>query len=341
MKVVNQILNGSTSRRSLLRTAGAGLVLAASPRLVRAAPLEKINFQLDWIAYGRHAPYYVALEKGYYADNGLDVTIEQGTGAMQGFRYLAAGQAQFVFQDIGSMIAVRSKEGIKLKAVACMYQNAPHTAFYLKNKGIEKPKDLEGKTVAYSPGNSPKVMFPAFAAANGIDEAKLNWLSVDPNSMNAVLLNHRADSILTYVFTLPVLQKSAQDGDEVGTFVYSRYGANFYANAILGLDDYIANNPKTVRGFTRATIKGFETAVADPREAATIMKKYQPQLDIETAIKEIALLQELGTTDDTKKQGFGSMTKEKMEHTEEMTAKYLGLSGHIPAADLFTNDFLT
>jgi NitT/TauT family transport system substrate-binding protein len=330
----------ATSRRTFMRAAGAGAMFLSAPGILRAAPLTKVTFQLDWIAYGRHTPYYVALDKGYYAAEGLDVNIEQGTGAMQGFRYLASGGAQFIFQDIGSMIALRARDGIKFKAVACMYQKAPHTAFYIKNKGIASPKDLQGKKVAYSPGNSPKVMFPAFAAANKIDESTLHWLSVDPNSMNSVLLNHRADSILTYVFTEPVLQKAAQGGDEVGTFVYSDYGADFYANALIALEDYIAKNPKIVRGFTRATLKGFQYAIDNAQEAATIMKKYQPQLDTDIAAKEVPLLRQLGISDDTKKLGLGVMTKEKMAQTEELTIKYLNLGSHLPVADLYTNDFL-
>ena len=330
----------SITRRSALVGAAGGMASLAAPAVLHGATLEHVNFQLDWIAYGRHTPYYAALAKGYYADEGLDVKIEQGTGAMNGFRSLGAGQSNFIFQDIGSMIAVRAKEGLKFKALACIYQKAPHTAFYIKQKGISTPSDLDGKKIAYSPGNSPKIMFPAFAKANKIDEAKLSWLSVDPNSMNAVMLTHRADSILTYLFTLPVLQKAAQNGDEVGTFVYSDYGVDFYANAIVATEDYIASNPKTVRGFTRATLKGLEYAMTHPQDAAAIMKTFQPQLDVDVAAKEVALLQELGVTADTKRDGLGSMTKEKMDHTEELTAKYLGLETRIPSSDLFTNDFL-
>jgi len=303
--------------------------------------MTKVTFQLDWIAYGRHTPYYAALDKGFYAEEGIDVNIEQGTGAMHGFRYLASGGAQFIFQDIGTMIAVRAREGLKFKAVACMYQRAPHAAFYIKNKGISTPKDFAEKTIAFSPGNSPKVMFPAFAAANRIDESSLKWLSVDPNSMNSVLLNHRADSILTYVFTLPVLQKAAQGGDQVGAFVYSDFGADFYANAIVAMEDYIANNPKTVRGFNRATLKGLNYAISNPKEAAAIMKKYQPQIDTEIAAKEVEILAQICTSDDTKKLGFGAMTKEKMKQTENLTAKYLELGTHLAPEDLFTNEFLS
>ncbi len=127
------------------------------------------------------------------------------------------------------MIAARVRANLKMKAVSCVYQKAPHTAFFIKGKGIAAPKDLEGKKLGFSAGNSPKIMFPAFAEANHIDQSKLNWLAADPNSLNSLLLNHQADVILTYLFTLPVLQKSAQNGEQIGTFVYSDFGANFYA----------------------------------------------------------------------------------------------------------------
>lgn len=328
------------SRRSILHAAaGAGIALASSTT-ARAAPLKKVNFQLDWIAYGRHLPYYVALEMGYFAEAGLDVTIEQGTGAMPGFRYLAAGRAQFVFQDIGSMIAVRARDGMKIKAVSCIYQRAPHTAFFIKDKGISSPKHLEGKKLAFSPGNSPKVMFPAFAAANNIDEKKLSWLAADPNSLNSLLLNHQADAILTYIFTLPVLQKSAQPGDQIGTFIYSDMGADFYANGVLAMEDYIAANPDVVRGFVKATRQGFEYAWAHPQESIALMQKHQPQLDPDSALKELAILSQLCITDDTNKLGLGVMTEQKMKQTADLMTKYMDLNFNVPVRDLFTNDFL-
>ena len=110
----------STSRRTFLRAAsGAGLVLATGIRSRPArAATEKILFQLDWIAYGRHAPYYAALENGFYAEKGLEVTIAQGRSTIQGIRTLVAGQSQFIFQDIAVMMSVRAEEGSKIRALA-------------------------------------------------------------------------------------------------------------------------------------------------------------------------------------------------------------------------------
>lgn len=334
--------NTATSRRTFLRgTAGAALTLAtgASIRPSRAAT-EKVNFQLDWIPYGRHAPYYTALEKGFYSSKGLDVSIAQGRGATQGFRRLIADQTQFLFQDVGVMMGVRAKEGTKIKALACMYQKSPHTVFYIKGRGISKPKDLEGKKIAFSPGDSPKLMFPAFAKANNIDESKINWLSVDPNSKNAVLLNHQVDAMLTYLFTLPVLQKAAQSGDAVETFVYADYGADFYSNGIMAKEEFIKQKPELIRGFVQATMQGFKYTIEHPEEAIGFLKKHQPQLDQKTALKEIPILRKLINYDQHKGH-LGSMTAEKMQATQDLMVKYLGLKNPPPVSDLFTNEFLS
>jgi NitT/TauT family transport system substrate-binding protein len=329
------------SRRGLLaRGAGLGAVLVAGSRTRPAiAAAEKINFQLDWIAYGRHAPYYTALDKGFYSKRGLDVSIAQGRGTLQGIRTLVAGQSQFIFQDIGVMLSVRAKEDARIKALACMYQRTPHTLFYMKNKGIAKPKDLEGKTIAFSPGDSPRLMFPAFAKANGVDESKVKWLSVDPNSKNAVLLNGNVDGMVTYVFTLPVLQKAAKAGDEVGTFVYSDWGADFYSNGIGALEDYIKAKPDVTRNFVQATMEGVAFTLANPKEAVSILKKHQPQLDEEVALKEVEILRNLISSESSKKQ-LGSMTREMMDATQDLMARYLDLGRRIPSDEAFTNEFL-
>jgi len=329
------------SRRAFLtQAAGAGVALTAGSRFAHAAA-DKINFQLDWIAYGRHAPFYVALDKGFYGKRDLEVNILQGTGALQALRTLLAGQAQFIFGDIGSMMVLRARDNAKIKALACIFQKAPHTMFYMKSSGITKPKDLEGKKVAFSPGDAPRLIFPAFAQANGIDESKVSWLSVDPNSKNAMLLNKTTEGMVTYIFTKPILDKSAPAGDEVGAFVYSDYGVDFYSSGILVLEDYLGKNPTIAKRFVQATMEGVAYALANGTEAVAIMKKYQPQMDEGAALKEIDILRKLSSADPSKAAPLGSMTRERMQQTADIMAKYLDLKGTTVVEDAFTNDYLS
>lgn len=327
-----------TSRRKFLaHTIWTGAVVALWNVRPSQSAEQKIRFQLDWIPYGRHAPYYVALEKRYYASSGLDVTIAQGTGSVPGLRALGTGRVDFLFGDIGSMIALRSRDGVRAKALACVYQKTPNTIFFIKGTGISKPKDLEGKKLAYSPGDN--VLFPAFAIANGIDESKITWLSADPNTKNVMLLNRNADSMMTYIFTKPVLEKAAKSGDVIDGFIYSDWGVDFYSNGILAMEDYVSKNPDVVRNFVQATMKGIQYALANPAEAVSIMKKHQPQLNEVVAVKEIEILRELTPAGGTDKR-LGRMTPEKMQQTVDLTTKYLDLRSAVAADQVFTNEFL-
>jgi len=325
------------SRRNFLQASGSGAFAIAASGFSRAnAATEKVTFQLDWIPFGRHAPYYVALDKGFYSRRGLDVTILQGTGSVPGLRALATGKADFLFGDIGSMIAVRSRDNVRAKALACMYQKTPNTIFFIKGSGISKPKDLEGRKLAYSPGD--RVMFPAFALANGIDESKISWLSADPNSKNTLLLTHNTDSMMTYLFTKPVLQNAAKSGDVIEGFIFSDWGVDFYSNGLLALDDYVQQKPEVTRNFVQGTMEGVAYALAHPEESISILKKHQPQLNEETAIKEIGILRELTAT--KAGQRPGQMTRQKMQETINLTVKYLDLKNPVAADQVFTDEFL-
>jgi len=327
-----------TSRRKFLQAIGSGAAFCGMSRVRPAyAANEKVTFQLDWIPFGRHAPYYTALDKGFYSRRGLDVTVAQGTGSVPGLRALATGQVNFLFGDIGSMIAVRSRDNVRAKALACMYQKTPNTIFFIKDSGISKPKDLEGRKLAYSPGD--RVMFPAFALANGLDESKISWLSADPNSKNTLLLTGNADSMMTYLFTKPVLQKAAKPGQVIDGFVFSDWGVDFYSNGLLALEDYVKQKPEVTRNFVQATMEGVAYTLAHPEESVSILKKHQPQLNEETALKEIAILKELTATKGG--QRLGSMTQQKMQETIALTVKYLDLQNTLGVDQVFTNEFLS
>jgi NitT/TauT family transport system substrate-binding protein len=237
------------------------------------------------------------------------------------------------------MMSVRATEGAKIKALACMYQKTPHTLFYIKRPNMTKPKDIEGKKIAFSPGDSPRRMFPAFAKATGIDESKVSWLSVDPNSKNAVLLNHQAEGMVTYIFTHPTLQKAAQGGDQVGAFVYGDYGADFYSNGIGAMEDYVKAKPKVVRDFVQATMRGLQLTLDKPRDAVAMLAKHQPQLDTEVALKEVEIIRDLSRAKELNV--LGSMSKEKMAETQDLMVKYMDLKTPLNLDEVFTNEFLT
>lgn len=340
-------------RQHRLRVIGAIVVLAAMALSGCGASssggsdgsgnnLTPITVQLDWLPFGRHAPFYTALEKGYYKQAGLDVTLRQGTGIGPAFTALATKSAQVGFNDLGYMVKVIEEQKTPLLASAVIYAKNPSAIFYLSSSGIKTPKDLEGKTIAYSAGSTPYVFFDAFAKANGIDKSKIHWLQLNPQALNDALLNHRADAMMTFALTAPFLQSKAQNGDQVKFFMYGDYGVDLLNNGLIWRQDYAKAHPDIVKAFTQATMKGYKYALAHPDQAVELMRKRQPTVNQAAGVAELKIIQGLMQTPQAKDEGkpLGWIPTSSMQHTIDIASQTFHLTGHVAVKDIVTNDYL-
>ena len=150
------------------------ILSAFGPQVATAA--DKITFVTDFGYNGRHAYYFVALEKGYYAKQNLDVEIVRGQGSADAVKQVAAGTAQIGFADAAAVILGRGNDQIPIKLVAMVYAKPPHAIYVLKDSGITKPKDLEGKKLADTAFSAVPKLFAAYAKAAEIDASKVTWL---------------------------------------------------------------------------------------------------------------------------------------------------------------------
>ena len=133
---------------SKLRAAIFGALLALVP--THSFAQEKVSLAVDWILNGTHAGYFIAQEKGFYKEKGLDVSISRGFGSGDTIKRVATGSVDFGIADTGAVIAARSNDDIPVRIVAMVYDKATLGLIYLKQSGITKPKDLEGRTIARS-----------------------------------------------------------------------------------------------------------------------------------------------------------------------------------------------
>ena len=142
------------------------------------APKE-VHFILDFMPDGFHAPFYVALDKGFFTEEGLTVKISRGYGSGDTVLKLAAGQYDIGLAAIGSLITARANENAAVKGIM-LYLTRDMLTIWVRDEGkITSPKDLEGKTLSTTPGNGHFVMFPAFAKGVGFDASKVKWVTVD------------------------------------------------------------------------------------------------------------------------------------------------------------------
>jgi NitT/TauT family transport system substrate-binding protein len=300
-----------------------------------------VTFALDWIVNGTHAGYIVALDKGYYAENNLAVTIARGYGSGDTIKRLAAGRATFAVADMGALVGARANEDVPIKALAAVYGKAALGLLYLRESGIRAPKDLEGRTLGRSAAGATVLMLPGFFKVNGIDRQKIKEVIIDATSFLPMLLSRKVDAVTEQRIHLPRFQKAAQkQGLHVEAITFSDFGLVAYGNVLMTTDALIQQNPDLVRRFVHATLKGLAFAFDKPDEAVAILQKHHREVDPEFSKDELLTTRELAWSDEARAKGLGTMSPEKMTATRDVVTAALSLKRVVPVDELYTNQFL-
>jgi NitT/TauT family transport system substrate-binding protein len=268
------------------------LALAAVTMCPRTGAAAEVNFMTDFGYYGRHAYFYVALDKGYYRAEGLDVNILRGQGSIDTVKKVGSGAALIGFADAGPLVLARANDNIPVKLFAIVYKKPPHALFSLAESGIKTPKDLEGKTLADTPFSAIPVIFNEYATITGIDQSKVKWIRVEGSSMPALLATGRADAVGQFTVGEPLIASVAAP-KKVTRLAFKDAGLDYYGNGLIATERTIAEQPELLKAFARATLKGLTDAFANPAEAGAILNKYQKQVAPDVGQAETELVKEL------------------------------------------------
>jgi NitT/TauT family transport system substrate-binding protein len=299
--------------------------------------LRKVTFRLDTSYLPKHGIFFVALDKGYYREAGLDVTIIPGTGSMGTVQTVAAGRDTFGFADAGTMVLGRA-QGAMVKEIAMIHAKSPFAVITLKKYNIKTPKELEGKTIASEPAGSSFIMLPIFFKLAGVDGSKVNIVPTDPTSKVPGLLAGRFEAVGSYLVSDPPV--IVANGGEPVIFAYSDYGFKMYSNGLIASDKTIKEDPDLVRKFVHATLKGVKYANDHPDEAAAILVKHVPEINLQAAKTGIELASKILWTDEAVANGIGYMAKDMWDVTQKNLLDYMGLKKAFPVEELYTNEFL-
>lgn len=306
-----------------------------------AAAQERITFALDWIVNGGHAGYFAALNKGYFREAGLDVTIVRGQGSGDTVKRVASGGADFGQADAGTVIASIGNSDVPLKIIAIVYGNASIGLIYSAESGIKGPKDLEGRKIAKTAGSASMTLFPAFLAVNKVDRAKLNEVTVDGASFLPLLLSRQVDAVVDQKTNLPRYAKpAAQQGITVLPMSYADYGLAVYGNVLMTTHKMIAEKPQVVRGFVRAAMRGLADAFAAPDEAIATLRKTNPEVAADIGKEQLMGIAEFVLVDDVKKKGYGYIDPVKIDRTRSLIAEALKLKRAVTTDEVHTAQFL-
>ena len=302
----------------------------------RAEAADKLVFVTDYGLYGRHAYYFVAMEKGYYARENLDVEVVRSQGSANTIKQVANATAQVGFADAFAVVLGRANDDVPVKLVAMIYPKPPHAVYVLKESGITKPKDFEGKTLADTAFSSVPKLFATYARAAGVDAGKVKWIAANSDALPGMLTAKRVDGIGQFTVGEPLLAATAAPKEVLG-LPYSDAGLDYYSNGIVASDAMIKANPDLVRRFVRATLDGLKSAIANPKEAGEIMHKYHREIDVDIAIGETRKVKELAVQPSFV---LGGIDPARVQKTIDIVAATFALKKSLSPTDAYAAGFL-
>jgi len=327
------------SRRILIKAMGAAASAGTLPRLAQAHNAAiRIDLALGFLAFGRWAPVYHALEQGWYAAQGLDVQVKPLGGNTLAFQMLATNRAQFCLGDLVSMMQLQgANPQPEMCAMAAIYHKVPLAIFYLEGKGIRTPKDLAGKTIADSPGGNARSLFPLFAAANGLETASVKWQSVSAAAKTAMLLQNQAVAITTYVLGLPGLQAKLSPGQTLAYFGYGDYGVQVYGDGLVTTRAFLDTHRDAARVFVQVTSRAYQETFANPQAAVASMAKHVPTLNPAVALQELDVVRTLALNPAQPRAPIGLIDPQRFRSSRDAVVTQLGQPIATPVERLFTN----
>lgn len=325
----------------LTLTAAIAILGIGGDSRVHAAELTPATLRMDFIIGGKHAPWYVALEKGFYAKRGLAATIQAGSGSADTVRNIAAGGADFGFADISTAIVAKSR-GTPVQAVAQLgYVGA--TILWREETPIKTVKDLAGKSWAISPGQAQWFLMPAYCRINGIDFKSIKIQETAAPIQPAALATRRADFIIMFRGSNDEVAELAasKQGIKLKRIFMKDTGLDIYGSGLIVKDDDVKRRPEFVRAYVEGTMEGLRYTRDHQEESLKILLKHKPELDETlTTVQLRNALYEVMLPPESIQSGLGFMRPEIVEKTVRITNEFFDVARKVSSKEVFSNQFV-
>jgi NitT/TauT family transport system substrate-binding protein len=321
----------------------AAAALSAFAGVTSARAETAIRFTLDRKIDGAAAPFFVAIDRGYFKAEGLDVSIEPGNGEpFEPIKRLASGAYDMGVVDINPLIKYRDSTGASVRAVFVVFDKPPYAVVARKSRGIAAPKDLEGKKLAAPADDLSFTQWPIFASVNGIDTGKVAIESVGAPVREPMLAAGEVDAITGYPFTVYVdLKDRGVPPDDLAVLPMADYGLALYGDAIAVAPKFAADKPEAVQGFLRAYVRALKDTVHNPVHAidAVLQRKDTAKRDVELERLRMAITDNI-LTPAVKASGFGAIEPERFAEAINQIGLAYKFKDRTKAAEAFDPSFL-
>ena len=330
-------------RRHFLSSSAAVSALAAPAVWSQATPkLTPIKFTLDFRVTGQTAPFFLAQQKGYYREEGLDVSIDVGAGSVASITRIASGVYHMGLGDISSLIEFHAQNtGTPLvQAVYQYYNRAPFVIVGRKDRGITTDfRSLEGKKIAAAAVESTRRAWPMVARKLRLKDNFFQWSTTDFASRDNVVVRGDVDGA-TYFHDSAVSLFARMKLEDLSILEYTNAGVNLYGNAILASNAMTTQNPAAVAGFLRATNRAILESMADPAAAIAATKVREPILNEAVELERWRITQQYIAAADTRSHGLGDIFKRTLEQQVDEVVEVFGLKSRPGTESVFNRAML-
>ena len=324
---------------SLAPVAAVAAMLLGGPAVAQTA----IRFSLDAKFEGPAAPLLVAIDKGYFQAEGLGVTIDTADNFLEPITRVATGGYDMGLGDFTALIRFRNANPDSPVRAVFMVTNKPAFAIVSRrSRGVEKPKDLEGKILGAPPADAAFAQWRIFVQANGIDASKVKVERIGVPVREPMLQNGQVDAVTGLSFSSYVnLKTMGVPVDDLVLMLMADHGVNLYGNAILVNPKFAAEKPEAVKGFLRALLRGLKDTVADPATAVQSVLKRNDQVRRSIELERLRMaIRDNIMTPEVKANGYGAVDPDRLAKSIEQIAQSADFKNKPKADDAFDPSFL-
>lgn len=332
----------STIRRMFLALSPAAACALAS--IAFAQEPVRLKFTLDWVIDGQQTPFFLTQAKGYFLQEGVNVTLDTGAGSAAAVQRVATGTYDMGYGDTSALIEHLSKNAdpaVRVQAVYITQDATPAGIMTLKKYSISTPKDLAGRTIGGPVFDSARKLFPIFAKAQGIDPTSVKWQNLQPGLNLTQLVRGQLEAASGFpTFQIGQMEAMGVKAEELVIFNYKDFGVQIYGNGVLVNPKFMQENAKAVAAFLRAYNRGLKETLANPDAAIEYVRQRDPTINVTTELRRLKALVNFIATPNARANGLGEADKKRMQRQAEDVAKAFGLDKVPEAEQIFNPRFL-
>ena len=317
----------------------AALPLCGAPWVhAQGKSLTALKFTLDFRVNGQTAPFFLAQQNGYYRDEGLDVSLDVGSGSVASITRIASGAYQLGLGDISSLIEFNAQNAgtPRVQAVYQYYNRAPFVIIGRKDRGVTTSfASLQDKKVAAAAVESTRRSWPMVAKQQKLGADLFQWVTTDFSARDNVVVRGDVDAA-TYFHDSAVSLFQRMPPAQLSVLSYADAGVHLYGNAVLASTKLMQERPEALKGFLRATQRALVEMLANPQAGLDAVRQRDPLLRADLEAARWAITRRYLATAETQSAGLGHIVPAVLQQQIAEVGEAFAL-GQLPAPEKLWN----